>query len=575
MFSNPFKRAPEPEVELPAPVEPASAQTRAPAETSFEAKAPVSDSAFALLVFATGPAPDAGLEPAPVEVATVALGDDATDLAEVATSPATEAATVSADDEKGSEPRVARPLFVGAFLNGELEVVEVLERGPINFYRANAGGWGDNEWKWVWERATSATQPVAPPDDAFWAPATRFVQDEREYAVYDFDERAPFSDWRSPANDDTFLELIVPLSRALESLQSARLSPHIDPDSLWFENEHLHAFGFCDRGENDALSALSDLSSTLAKAHLAPRATLRLDDVWAALPFSVELKGWARKLERGAFSSIADARSALERFAAPNQTRVHVQTDVGLERDHNEDGVSAFSLRRAGQNRDVAIELLAVADGMGGHEAGEVASQTALDTLQMALLQKQGANWNDNAELLSCGRELIAHVNARVIACNEAPPFSSMRQKPGTTLVFALLLGRRLLVGNVGDSRLYRWSAEHGLELLTKDHSYVQDLLDAGKISPDEAWNHPDGSIITSHIGMTRGLLSDVLLHLVTPGDRIVLVSDGVVDTLRDTQIEQVIAQASDVRTLCSRLVDAANEAGGVDNISVAALFCE
>ncbi len=150
-----------------------------------------------------------------------------------------------------------------------------------------------------------------------------------------------------------------------------------------------------------------------------------------------------------------------------------------------------------------------------------------------------------------------------------------MRQKPGTTLVFAIRIGRRLLVGNVGDSRVYRWSQARGLELLTKDHSYVQDLIDAGKLHPDEAWNHPDGSIITSHIGMTRGLLLDVSLRLIAPGERVFLVSDGVVDTLRDAQIEEVVALSGDSIALCSKLVDAANDAGGIDNISVAAMFCE
>jgi len=481
-------------------------------------------------------------------------------------------------DEKGSEPPVAKPLVVGSFLNGELEIVEVLSRGPINCYRANAGGWGDNEWKWVWERAASAGDIVALPDDKFFMPAQRFAQEGREYAVYEWSEPAPFSDWRSPANDDTFLKLISSLASALSALESAGLKAHIEPDSLFFEGDALRFFGFCDAATGDesgAIAALSGWSSSLAKAHLAPRATLRLDDVWAALPFSVELKNWARELENGVFASVQEARNALAHFTLPTQTTIAVQTDVGLERDHNEDGVLSLSLRRASEGGAAHLELLAVADGMGGHEAGEVASQTALDALQMALLRRQNADWNDNSVALSMGHELISEANAAVISQNEAPPFSSMRQKPGTTLVFAIRMGRRLLVGNVGDSRLYHWSAHTGLQAWTKDHSYVQDLVDAGKLAPEEAWNHPDGSIITSHIGMARGLLTDVSLRLLSQGDRIFLVSDGVVDTLRDAQIEAIVAASQDAPSLCAELVDAANEAGGIDNISVAALFCE
>ncbi len=476
------------------------------------------------------------------------------------------------------EVRVVKPLFVGSFLNGELEVVEVLEHGPINFYRANAGGWGENDWKWVWERPAASSEPVLPPAIPFFAPAIRFVSDQREYAVYDWDERDSFSEWRSPANDDTFLELIAPLARALESLGNAGLEAHIEPDSLWFQDGALGFYGFCGparAGETNALSALAFLSSTVAKAHLAPRATLRLDDIWASLPFSVELKTWVHQLEAGSFASVSEAIKALDGFAEPTRTQIVVQTDVGLERDHNEDGVLSLSLKRASQNGAVSLELLAVADGMGGHEAGEEASRCALDALQNALLARQNADWNDNGTALGVGRELIEAVNTAVIAQNEAPPFASMRQKPGTTLVFALRLGRRLIVGNVGDSRLYRWSAARGLELLTKDHSYVQDLLDAGKITPDEAWGHPDSSIITSHIGMPRGMQSDVTLRLVAHGERVFCVSDGVVDTLRDPQIEAVVASVSNASELCSRLVDAANDAGGIDNISVAAMFCE
>ncbi|BCM93205.1 protein phosphatase PhpP [Abditibacteriota bacterium] len=557
MFSNPFKRAPESPVDAAPSLDPESQPQSVAADIS-------------VLMEADGDEPSSVEENTPSASEPIVTGLE--NVAVESTAPEIEVPAVM------EEVRVVKPLFVGSFLNGELEVVEVLEHGPINFYRANAGGWGENDWKWVWERASVSNEPIKTPGASFFVPATRFVGDEREYAVYDWDERDPFSEWRAPANDDTFLEMIAPLARALEALESAGLKARIEPDSLWFQEGELGFYGFGDfavAGESDALKELATLSSTVAKAHLAPRATLRLDDVWASLPFSVELKEWAHQLEGGTLVSMGEAIQGLDRFAAPSRTQIEVQTDVGLERDHNEDGVLSLSLKRASQNGAVLLELLAVADGMGGHEAGEEASQCALDALQDGLLARQDANWNDNGVALLLGHELVEAVNAAVIAQNEAPPFASMRQKPGTTLVFALRLGRRLVVGNVGDSRLYRWSQSRGLELLTKDHSYVQDLLDAGKITPDEAWGHPDSSIITSHIGMPRGMQSDVTLRLLSSGERIFCVSDGVVDTLRDPQIEEVVASTSNAAELCSRLVDAANEAGGIDNISVAALFCE
>ena len=140
--------------------------------------------------------------------------------------------------------------------------------------------------------------------------------------------------------------------------------------------------------------------------------------------------------------------------------------------------------------------------------------------------------------------------------------------------MFALRFGSRLWLGNIGDSRAYRWNARDGLKRLTKDHSYVQDLIDAGRLSEDDAWDHPDGSIITSHIGMPRGGQKDVFLRWLAPGDKLILVSDGVVDMLRDSAIEGIVAEAPDARSLANALVAAANDAGGGDNITVAAMFC-
>ncbi|RYG54038.1 serine/threonine-protein phosphatase, partial [bacterium] len=171
--------------------------------------------------------------------------------------------------------------------------------------------------------------------------------------------------------------------------------------------------------------------------------------------------------------------------------------------------------------------------------------------------------------------EILTEVNAAVVGLTENPPYASMRNKPGATLVCALRVGSRVFIGNVGDSRAYRWNDKSGLERLTKDHSYVQDLVDKGAITDDEAWGHPDSSVITSHIGMMRGMKKDVFLRLLGAGDRLVLVSDGVVDTLRDIEIEQHIADHSDVNELCVALVNASNDAGGIDNITVAALICE
>jgi protein phosphatase len=324
-----------------------------------------------------------------------------------------------------------------------------------------------------------------------------------------------------------------------------------------------------------ALQQLSALSSRFAKTNLAARATLRLDDEFGALPFSEEVKTLARKLSEGEFAGVGEIVAGIKNFAPPQKMETALLSDVGMERELNEDCGLIWKSSRAGHARNFELELLAVADGMGGHEGGEVASDLTLYALESAIAKRQNLDFSDNSVVLAAMNEVLVEVNDAVVRLTENPPYASMRAKPGATLVCALRIGSRVFLGNVGDSRAYRWNEKSGLQRLTKDHSYIQDLLDSGSISEDEAWGHPDGSVITSHIGMMRGLKKDVFLRLLGAGDRLVLVSDGVVDTLRDAQIEAIVAKNEAAASLCAALVNAANEAGGFDNITVAALLCQ
>ena len=506
-------------------------------------------------------------------------------------------------------PSPLKPLVVGAFLGGELEIVEIVSRGKVNYYRANAGGWGENEWRWLAERAITDTdlEPYFAPDVPIF-PSTSvepFGENGREYMSWEWQNFSPFSEWRDKANDETLIRILNSYAEGLESLQNGGFKPQIEVETLFFdENSELKSLGFTDTSdelralwegpelERDsdgqrvfaedivsvaphyALQNLERFLRQLARGHLAANATIRLDDEWAALPFSNEIKTFARALNDGKFANIGEARAWLEPFAAIEQTRSFVASDVGLQRDHNEDATLGLRWQKAAQNTEIELELLAVADGMGGHEAGEIASNKALETLQKSLLKRE-VDWQNNEIALGEASKIIEEVNNSVVEMNGEAPFAAMRNKPGTTLVWALKIGNRVLIGNVGDSRAYRWNAKNGLEKLTRDHSYVQDLLDSGRISEDQAWNHPEGNVITSHIGMARGLIQDVFLRLLQKGDTLFLVSDGVVDTLRDAEIAEIVAAHNSPKKLCQVLIDAANQAGGVDNISVAVLICE
>jgi protein phosphatase len=213
------------------------------------------------------------------------------------------------------------------------------------------------------------------------------------------------------------------------------------------------------------------------------------------------------------------------------------------------------------------IELYVVADGMGGHEGGEVASDLTMRALQTHLDAKSQIDWNDNVAVKTALVEVIDAVNADVVALTETPRYKGTRAKPGSTLTFALRLGARVFVGNVGDSRAYKYS-NGVLERISKDHSYVQSLIDRGEITEEEAFDHPEGSVITAHIGYPKLKTRDVFLRLFKAGDRLLLVSDGVTDMLRDAEYLPHL-QHENPEDVCRAFVDASNAAGGFDNITV------
>ena len=524
------------------------------------------------------PAPDIDLEAAiPVEAETATAVVTETEAA-----PEVEAASEAQieADVAALEPSVEppRPLSPGAFLGGDLEIIEVLSRGQINLYRADVDEWGTHDYQLVAERNAPATFIENAPASELFTPARRWVQDEREYAAWPLEQLTQLADWNPPANDEVYLQTLSSLAAGLAALEEAGLAPVLARDALWIDQSGAVRFhGFFDAMSADAppmsaLEQLSALSSRLAKSNLAHGATLKLDDEFSALPLSDETKTFAKRLAAGEFETIGEAANWLQ-IAPVHGSEIALLSDVGLERELNEDCGLTLRFSRAGHARNFEIEVVAVADGMGGHEGGEVASELALTTLQNQLLALD-VDWHDNAAVMNAVSQLCENVNAAVVSMNENPPYAAMRNKPGATLVWALRLGSRVFIGNVGDSRAYRWSAQGGLQRLTKDHSYVQDLIDSGRLKEEEAWGHPDGSVITSHIGMARGMERDVFLHLVRPGDRLFLVSDGVVDMLRDEAIAEIVAAQNEPRVLCGALVEASNDAGGADNITVAALFC-
>jgi protein phosphatase len=228
------------------------------------------------------------------------------------------------------------------------------------------------------------------------------------------------------------------------------------------------------------------------------------------------------------------------------------RTDTGRQRPANEDSFVARS------------PLFAVADGMGGAQAGEVASQMAVEVLHEGL--GQGTD-GTVAERL---RDQVVEANHRI---HERARSDSRNAGMGTTLTAAYVDERRLVVVHVGDSRLYRMRAGV-LERLTRDHSLVEELVRQGRLTPEEAAEHPQRSIITRALGPESEVAVDSEVLRVEDDDLFMVCSDGLTAMLSDQRIGDLLAgdDAPDrvpLQTRVDALVDAANEAGGRDNITV------
>ena len=220
------------------------------------------------------------------------------------------------------------------------------------------------------------------------------------------------------------------------------------------------------------------------------------------------------------------------------------RTDIGYVRDHNEDSLI------------IIPPLFAVADGMGGHEAGEIASEITVNTL---------------AELAPSHLDaegLTAAVEAANYNVMKAPRQGIGRDGMGTTLTAAMLEGERLLIAQAGDSRAYLLHKGH-LQQITRDHSLMADLIEAGQITPEEARVHPNRSVITRAIGSDIHMRPDIYELNVDAGDRILLCSDGLSSMISNNAIESIMRRQSDAQHCADELVTAALENGGADNVTV------
>lgn len=233
--------------------------------------------------------------------------------------------------------------------------------------------------------------------------------------------------------------------------------------------------------------------------------------------------------------------------------KIYAKTDVGRKREMNQDYVYVTD-KPVGPFPN----LLVVADGMGGHKAGDFASKYTVKVVHEEL---EKTELDKPEEIL---KSIVSVANHKLI---QAAQSDVKLEGMGTTLVIATVIGNTLYFSNVGDSRLYLIGDK--IKQLSKDHSLVEEMVRLGGIKAEEAKNHPDKNIITRAIGATADIEADFFEVELQEGDKILLCTDGLTNMVEDEKILDIIRSRESIQEACESLVELANHNGGRDNITV------
>ncbi|MHC5372893.1 Stp1/IreP family PP2C-type Ser/Thr phosphatase [Enterococcus sp. LJL120] len=234
---------------------------------------------------------------------------------------------------------------------------------------------------------------------------------------------------------------------------------------------------------------------------------------------------------------------------------IRFQSDVGKRRKMNQDAANVFE-------NQVGLPLAILADGMGGHLAGDVASQM--------IVTEVGSAWQENAsltvkEITEWLTENIQAVNHRIYDIGELQPeYDGM----GSTAVMAVILEEQYIIANVGDSRAYLLRNQE-ISQISDDHSLVNELVKSGEITPEMAEKHPNKNILTRTVGMPNQIAVDIFVDQWRTDDYLLLCSDGLTNMVSEAEIAAIVFQEKSLADKVEQLVAAANEAGGADNITV------
>jgi serine/threonine protein phosphatase PrpC len=249
----------------------------------------------------------------------------------------------------------------------------------------------------------------------------------------------------------------------------------------------------------------------------------------------------------------------------PPQLLVSTAQSVGMQRDHNEDTLYAMHSIFADGHTDMPFGLFIIADGMGGHLNGEIASGCAVKAMSEYIISRlylpflTGRQDSESKSIQEVMEDAVNEAHRAVL-----------RNAPGggTTLTAALVIGDQVTLSHVGDSRAYFIYPDDPAQVITQDHSLVRRLQDLGQIDEKEAFSHPQRNVLYRALGQSEPFRPDINTLALPQGGYLLLCSDGLWGSVPDEEIRRIVTESPFPVEACHRLVDAANAAGGPDNIS-------
>ncbi len=243
-----------------------------------------------------------------------------------------------------------------------------------------------------------------------------------------------------------------------------------------------------------------------------------------------------------------------------DKVRFGVKSDRGKVREINEDSYNVIV-----GYPGIPVSFI-IADGMGGHNSGEVASKAAVDSASKYILESPKV-LSEAEDILQVIKEVMEDANKYVFKKSLE---SEVDFGMGTTLIVAVVHDKKLFIGHVGDSRVYMLR-DHGIDRLTEDHSFIEELIKNGTLTREEAENHPNKNVITRALGCAENIQIDTYSYDLRDDDICIMCTDGLTNMLSEAEIKEIIEVNEDLELTCEKLVAEANKKGGEDNITVIA----